>query len=172
MSMKLAVGDPLPSVGLRATDGFLLNLRSHVTKQPVLILFFGAPTLSGAARRKGLKAIEALASGHERLHEAGIAVVGVSCDSEKQQTEFQAKHELPFLLLSDERRSAVEMLGIDTVADGENVNVAQPLALAVDREGMIRAVIERMDAATLVDQAVRALSEPIPATAEDASTGS
>jgi hypothetical protein len=64
------------------------------------------------------------------------------------------------------------MLGIDTVADGENVNVAQPLALAVDREGMIRAVIERMDAATLVDQAVRALSEPIPATAEDASTGS
>ena len=43
MSLKLAVGDPLPSVGLRATDGYLLNLRSFVTKQPAVMLFFGAP---------------------------------------------------------------------------------------------------------------------------------
>jgi thioredoxin-dependent peroxiredoxin len=172
MSMKLAVGDPLPSVGLRATDGYLLNLRSNVTKQPTLILFFGAPTLSGAGRRRGLKAVEALSNGHERLHQAGISVVGISCDSEQQQTAFATKHELPFLLLSDERRSAVEMLGIETVADGENVNVAQPIALAVDRDGFIRSVIERVEADALVDQAVRALSEPIPAAAEDASTTS
>ena len=172
MSIKLAVGDPLPSVGLRATDGYLLNLRSHVSKQPALILFFGAPTLSGAARRRGLKAVEALSNGHERLHQAGIAVMAISCDSEQQQTTFAAKHELPFLLLSDERRSAVEMLGIDTVADGENVNVVQPIALAVDRDGIIRAIVERVEPDALVDQAVRALSEPIPAAAEDASTSS
>ena len=172
MSIKLAVGDPLPSVGLRATDGYLLNLRSHVSRQPALILFFGAPTLSGAARRRGLKAVEALSNGHERLHQAGIAVMAISCDSEQQQTTFAAKHELPFLLLSDERRSAVEMLGIDTVADGENVNVVQPIALAVDRDGIIRAIVERVEPDALVDQAVRALSEPIPAAAEDASTSS
>jgi peroxiredoxin Q/BCP len=172
MSMKLAVGDPLPSVGLRATDGYLLNLRTFVTKQPALILFFGAPTLTGAGRRRGLKAIEALASGHERLHQAGIAVVGISCDSEEQQSAFVAKQELPFLLLSDERRSAVEMLGIDTVADGENVNVAQPVAIAADRDGIIRDVIDRVEPDALVDQAVRALSEPLPATAEDASAAS
>jgi len=172
MSLKLSIGDALPSVGLRATDGYLLNLRSFVTKQPALILFFGAPTLSGAARRRGQKAIEALASGYERLREAGIAVVAVSCDSEEQQTAFVAKQGLPFLLLSDERRSAVLVLGVDTVADGANVNVAQPVALAVDRDGIIRTAIERVDPDTLVDQAMRALSEPIPAAAEDASTGS
>src|SRR6186713_1577394 len=83
MTTTLAEGDALPSVGLRATDGYLLNLRSFVTKQPAVTLFFGAPTLSGAGRRRGLKAIEALAKGYERLHEAGIAVVGVSCDSEE-----------------------------------------------------------------------------------------
>ena len=170
--MKLAVGDPLPSVGLRATDGYLLNLRTFVTKQPALILFFGAPTLKGAGRRRGLKAIEALSNGHGRLHQAGIAVVGISCDSEQQQTEFVAKQSLPFLLLSDERRSAVEMLGIETVADGENVNVAQPVAIAVDRDGIIRAVTDRVEPETLVDQVVRALSEPIPAAAEDASAAS
>jgi peroxiredoxin len=172
MSLKLSIGDALPSVGLRATDGYLLNLRSFVTKQPALILFFGAPTLSGAARRRGAKAIDALTTGYERLREAGIAVVAVSCDSEEQQTAFVAKQSLPFLLLSDERRSAVQVLGVDTVADGANVNVAQPVALAIDRDGIIRAAIERVDPDRLVDQAMRALSEPIPAAAEDASTGS
>lgn len=172
MSLKLAVGDPLPSVGLRATDGYLLNLRSFVTKQPVLILFFGAPTLKGAARRRGLKAIESLTAGKQPLHDAGVAVIAISCDSEQEQAEFVEKHELPFLLLSDERRSAVEMLGVETIADGENVNVAQPIAIAVDRDGILREIIERVEPGTLIDRAVRALSEPIPAAAQDAATGS
>jgi len=169
MSLKLRVGDALPSVGLRATDGFLLNLRSFVTKQPAVFLFFGAPTLKGAARRRGLKAIEALTAGHGRLREVGIAVVGVSTDSERQQQEFVAAQRLPFLLFSDERRSAVELLGIGTVADGENVNVTRPIAVAVDHDGVIRAVIDPVDPETLVDQVMRALAEPIPAATEDAS---
>jgi peroxiredoxin len=172
MSMKLAPGDPIPSVGLRATDGYLLNLRSWVTRQPAVLLFFGAPTLAAAARRKGLKAIEALAAGYDRLREAGIAVAAVSCDSEQQQIDFATSQKLPFLLYSDERRSAVEMLGIETVANGDNVNVAQPVAIAVDRDGIIRAVIERVEPDALVDRLMRALSEPIPAAAEDATTSS
>jgi peroxiredoxin len=170
--MNLATGDPLPSVGLRATDGYLLNLRSFVTKQPALLLFFGAPTLSGAARRKGMKAIDALVAGHGRLREAGIAVAGISTDSEQQQTEFAKANDLPFLLLSDERRSAVELLGIDMVADGENANVARPCAVAVDREGIVRIVFDPVDPETLVDATMRALSEPIPAATEDASASS
>ena len=172
MSMKLAPGDPIPSVGLRATDGYLLNLRSWVTKQPAVILFFGAPTLAGAARRKGQKTVEALTAGYDRLREAGIAVAAVSTDSEQQQTDFATSQKLPFLLYSDERRSAVEMLGIETVASGDNVNVAQPVAIAVDRDGIIRAVIDRVEPDALVDQLMRALSEPMPAAAEDAATSS
>jgi peroxiredoxin len=171
MSTRLKPGDALPSVGLRATDGYLLNLRSFVTKQPALLLFFGAPTLSGAPRRRGLKAIEALKAGHARLREAGIAVAGISTDSETQQTEFATSQQLPFLLLSDERRSAVELLGIETAAAGANVNVAKPVAVAVDRDGLVRAIIEPVEPDTLIDAAVRALSEPIPAATEDASAG-
>jgi peroxiredoxin len=170
--MNLKVGDPLPSVGLRATDGYLLNLRSFVTKQPALLIFFGAPTLAGAARRKGTEAIDALTAGHGRLREAGIAVAGISTDSEQQQTDFARSKNLPFLLLSDERRSAVELLGIDTVADGANVNIARPIAVAVDREGTVRAILDPIDPDALVDAALRSLSEPIPAATEDASTGS
>lgn len=171
MSTSLTAGDAVPSVGLRATDGYLLNLRSWVTKQPVLLLFFGAPTLTGAGRRRGLKAIEALTTGYERLREAGIAVAGVSTDSEEQQTGFATKHELPFLLLSDERRTAVGLLKVQTVADGDNVNVVHPVALAVDRDGIIRDVIDPIDPESLVDRAMRALSEPIPAAGDAFAAG-
>ena len=44
--------------------------------------------------------------------------------------------------------------------------------MAVDREGIVRAVIDPVDPDALVDRAMRALSEPIPAAAEDASAGS
>ena len=172
MTTKLKVGDPLPSVGLRATDGYLLNLRSFVTKQPALLLFFGAPTMSGAAKRRGTKAIEALAAGHGKLREAGIAVAGIGTDSEDQQVAYAKTKNLPFLLLSDERRSAVEVLGIETVAAGENVNVAKPVAIAVDREGFVRAILDPVEPDLLLAAAMAALSEPIPAATEDASAGS
>lgn len=168
MNLKVSVGDALPSVGLRATDGYLLNLRSFVTKQPAVLLFFGAPTHTGAARRRGLKAIEGIAAGHDRLREAGIAIAAISTDSEQQQTDFATTHSLPFLLLSDERRTAVAVLGIETVAVGDNVNVTNPVAIAVDREGFVKAVIDPVDPESIADLVIRALSEPIPAATEDA----
>jgi len=76
MSLRLTVGDQLPSVGLRATDGYLLNLRSHVTRQAAVLLFFAGPTLAGAARRKGMKAIEALVAGQALLGAALAAGLG------------------------------------------------------------------------------------------------
>jgi len=168
----VAPGDELPSVGLRASDGYLLNLRSFVTKQPALLLFFGAPTLKGAAAEPGLAAIRALADNHGRLHEAGIGVAAVSTDSEKEQAGFAAQHDLPFVLLSDERRSAVELLGIPTASEGENTNVAQPVAIAVDREGVVRAVMDRVEPQYFVEQVMSVLSEPMPATAGDAAAAS
>ena len=124
MTTMLAEGDRLPSVGLRATDGFLLNLRSFVTKQPALLLFFGGPTLKGAARKRGVSAIEALSAGHERLGQAGIAVAAISTDSEEQQSDFVTKHELPFLLLSDEGGSV--RARVSTTAAARKTIIARP----------------------------------------------
>ena len=169
MSLKVNVGDEVPSVGLRATDGYLLNLRSFVTKQPALLVFLAAPTTAGAAKRRGLKTVDAMVAGHERLREAGIAMAGVTTDSEQQQAAFATDRKLPFLLLSDERRSAVSLLGVETTADGENVNIARPVALVVDIDGSVRAVVDPVEPDALVDVAIRALAEPLPAATGDAS---
>jgi peroxiredoxin Q/BCP len=170
MSLKVDVGDALPSVGLRATDGYLLNLRSFVTKQPAVLVLFAAPTATGAAKRRGLKTVEAMVAGHERLREAGIATAGITTDSERQQADFAAKHQLPFLLLCDERLSAVSLLGVETAAAGENVNVARPVALVVDTDGFLRLILNPVEPDALVDLTIRALSEPLPAVTGGAST--
>ena len=139
--LAVNVGGPIPSVGLRASDGYLLNLRSFVGKQPVALLFFAAPTADGPRARRGNRLAESLASGARRLAAAGVAVVGVTCDNERQQTDWIAEHRWPYLLFSDERRSAVERVGIPLTVSGRNYNVERPVLLIVGRDGLLDAVI-------------------------------
>lgn len=143
--LKVRIGEPIPSVGLRASDGYLLNLRSYVGKQPVAFVFFAGPTASGAQRRRGVKVAEALAAGHDRLAEAGIAVVGVTTDNEAQQAAWIGEHQVPYLLFSDERRTAVDLLGIPMSVAGENHNVTRPVILVAGRDGILAAVVADPD---------------------------
>lgn len=159
MSLKVNLGDQMPSVGLRATDGYLLNLRSFVGKQPSIVLFFGAPSLEGVARQRGDDLVAALVDGRRRLAAAGVGVVGVTTDSEAQQTAYVEEKQLPFLLLSDERRSAVETLGVATSKDGQNVN-AQPTAFAVGIDGTILDIVEDASPRGLVARLLDAFRDP------------
>lgn len=149
--LSVGVGQPMPSIGLRASDGYLLNLRSFVQRQPAVFLFFAAPTASGAQLRRGTRVAESLAGGVRRLANSGVAVVGVTCDSEEQQKAWIAERAFPYLLFSDERRSAAEVLGIPVSREGANVNVARPVALVVGRDGIIDAVIYDPEPEYVVD---------------------
>jgi len=172
--LAVKVGDPIPSVGLRASDGYLLNLRSFVGKQPVAFLFFAAPTASGTQARRGTRLAESLAGGARRLAGAGVAVVGVTCDNERQQTDWIAEHHWPYLLFSDERRSAVERLGIPLTVSGRNYNVARPVFLIVGPDGLLDAIILDPEPEYVVDivlAAVRRAEGRDPDLAEPASPG-
>jgi peroxiredoxin len=159
MSLKVNIGEQLPSIGLRATDGYLLNLRSYVTRQPSILIFFGAPTLSGPAREHGEALARGIADGFPRLAAAGVGAFGITCDSEAQQRDYLEGAKLPFLLLSDERRSAVEALGIPTSRDGDNVN-AEPTAIAVGIDGTILDIVERAEPRGLVARLLDAFRDP------------
>jgi peroxiredoxin len=157
-SLAVKVGEPVPSIGLRASDGYLLNLRTFVSKQPAAFVFFAGPTAQGAQGRRGTRLAESLAGGLRRLTANGIAVVGVTCDNERQQTDWIAEHHIPFLLFSDERRSAVNRLGVPLTNAGGNYNVARPFALIIGRDGLIGAIISDPEpeyAADIVLAAVR-----------------
>jgi peroxiredoxin len=157
--LKVNIGDPIPSVGLRATDGYLLNLRSLVGKQPMILLFFGGPTLRGAARERGDALAEALKDAQARLQKQGVAVIGVTTDNEQQQAAYVAELGLPYLLYSDERRIAVSQLGIPTTEVRGNIN-AEPTAFAVGVDGTILDIVEQAAPKGLVARLLEAIFPP------------
>jgi peroxiredoxin len=157
--LRVQIGDPIPSVGLRATDGYLLNLRSFVGKRPAIVLFFGGPSLRGAARQRGDALALALKDAFARLERHGVGLIAVTTDSERQQADYVAELELPYLLFCDERRIAVELLGIPTTSARGNVN-AEPTAFAVSIDGIILDIVEQATPKGLVARLLEAIFPP------------
>ncbi|MGZ8562666.1 MAG: redoxin domain-containing protein [Candidatus Limnocylindria bacterium] len=157
--LKVKIGDPIPSVGLRATDGYLLNLRSLVGKKPLIVVFFGGPTLKGAGRERGDAMADALKDASARLENQGVAVIGVTTDTELQQKAYVEELSLPYLLFSDERRIAVEALGIPTTVERGNVN-AEPTAFAVGMDGTILDTVEQAAPKGLIARLLEAIFPP------------
>jgi peroxiredoxin len=157
--LKVQIGEPMPSVGLRATDGYLLNLRTYVGKRPAIIVFFGGPSLTGAARERGDALAGALKDAFARLDRQGVGLMAVTTDSERQQADYVKKLELPYLLYCDERRIAVELLGIPTTTARGNVN-AEPTAFAVSIDGTILDIVEQATPKGLVARLLEAIFPP------------
>ncbi|HET7140944.1 MAG TPA: redoxin domain-containing protein [Candidatus Limnocylindria bacterium] len=157
--LRVAAGDQMPSVGLRATDGYLLNLRTFVGKQPSVVVFFAGPSLHGARREEGDAMARALADAYPRLQRGGIGLVAVTTDSERQQAEYVEALKLPYLLYCDERRTAVELLGIPTRSERGNVN-AEPTAFALAVDGTILDVVPRAEPRGLVARLLEAINPP------------
>ena len=157
--LKVKIGDPIASVGLRATDGYLLNLRSLVGKKPLIVVFFGGPTLKGTARERGDAIADALKDANARLDQQGVALIGVTTDNEAQQKAYVEELGLPYLLFSDERRIAVEALGIPTIVERGNVN-AEPTAFAVGKDGTILDIVEQAAPKGLIARLLEAIFPP------------
>jgi peroxiredoxin len=163
VSLKVQVGDPIPSIGLRATDGYLLNLRSWVGKSPVAHLFFAGPTVTGAGRTAAETMIRALGADLARLDAAGIAVAGITTDNEGQQAEFVTQLDVPILLLSDERQIAVEALGVPVAEKRGNTNVATPVVIGVDEAGVVRGIYPDPDPRLITAVILETFRAPLPA---------
>ena len=162
-SLAVKVGDPVPSIGLRATDGYLLNLRSWVGKSPVGLLFFTGPTATGDARKIGESLARDLAAAVPRLDEAGVAVAGITTDNERQQGEFASTLDLSFLLMSDERLIASQSLGVPVATKRGTTNVVTPVLIGVDETGFIRGIFWDPDPRLMVAIVLEVFREPLPA---------
>jgi peroxiredoxin len=157
--LRVQIGEQMPSVGLRATDGYLLNLRSFVGKRPSIVVFFGGPSLKGAPRERGDAMALALKEAYPRLERQSVGLVAVTTDSEAQQATYVKELELPYLLFCDERLIAVEVLGNPTTRSRDNVN-AEPTAYALSVDGTILDMVEQATPKGLVARLLEAIFPP------------
>lgn len=102
----LEPGSPAPAFTLPDQNGRPVSLSDYRGRR--LILYFYPKDSSPGCTRQAL----AFAAAWARFREAGIEVVGVSPDSVASHQRFAEKNALPFPLLSDPERLAIEAYGV------------------------------------------------------------
>lgn len=102
----LKVGDTAPNFTLPDQRGEMLSL-SELRGKRVVLYFYPRDNTSGCTRQAC-----AFAASHAALTAAGAVVVGISRDSTESHLKFAQKYGLPFTLLSDPGREAIEAYGV------------------------------------------------------------
>lgn len=104
--MLLEVGSKAPDFALPNQDGQEVKL-SDFAGQKVVVYFYPKDNTPGCTRQAC-----AFAVAYEEFTKLGVPVIGISKDSVKSHQNFIAKQNLPFLLLSDPDRQAIEAYGV------------------------------------------------------------
>ena len=102
----LEVGMKAPAFTLPDKDGNPVSLEDFAGKN-VVLYFYPRDNTPGCTRQAC-----AFAGAYEGFRSLDAVVIGVSKDSEASHRKFAEKYNLPFLLLSDPERKAIEAYGV------------------------------------------------------------
>lgn len=98
----LKVGTKAPEFTLPDKDGNLISLSDFAGKK-VVLYFYPKDNTPGCTRQAC-----AFGEAYDQFKALNTVVIGVSKDSEASHQKFADKYELPFILLSDPERVAIE----------------------------------------------------------------
>ena len=99
-------GMKAPEFTLLNKDGAEIKLSDFYGKK-VVLYFYPKDSTPGCTKQAC-----AFASAYEQFKSKDIAVIGVSKDSIASHVKFAEKYNLPFILLSDPERKAIEAYGV------------------------------------------------------------
>ena len=102
----LKIGDKAPEFTLQDKNGNDVSLSSFLGKK-VVLYFYPKDSTPGCTRQAC-----AFASAYEQFKSNDIVVIGVSKDSVASHVKFADKYSLPFILISDPERKAIEAYGV------------------------------------------------------------
>ncbi|RKJ38802.1 thioredoxin-dependent thiol peroxidase [Acutalibacter sp. 1XD8-33] len=102
----LEVGTKAPEFTLSDKDGNMVSLADFAGKK-VVLYFYPRDNTPGCTRQAC-----AFASAYEEFKSINAVVIGISKDSVTSHQKFAEKHGLPFILLSDPERAAIEAYGV------------------------------------------------------------
>ena len=102
----LEVGAKAPDFTLQDKDGNAVSL-SDFAGSKVVLYFYPKDNTPGCTRQAC-----AFAGAYGAFNDLNVVVIGISRDSAASHQKFAEKHSLPFLLLSDPERQAIEAYGV------------------------------------------------------------
>ena len=102
----LRPGDKAPNFTLPDQNGNPVSLSDFLGKK-VVLYFYPKDNTPGCTRQAC-----AFAAAYEEFKKRDVIVIGISRDSITSHVKFAEKHGLPFILLSDPDRLAIEPYGV------------------------------------------------------------
>jgi peroxiredoxin Q/BCP len=147
---ELQVGDKAPDFTLMDERGLPVGLKDFLAKNPVVLYFYPKDFTSGCTTeacsfRDDYKAYEA----------KGAVVIGVSLDSVESHAKFSKHYNLPFALLSDNRKEVAKAYGVL----GTGGFLAKRVTFIIGKDGNIAGIFSKVDVKRHSQEVLEALEK-------------
>ena len=136
----LEIGTKAPEFTLPDKDGNPVSL-SDFAGRKVVLYFYPRDNTPGCTRQAC-----AFAGAYEEFKILNVVVIGVSKDSTTSHQKFAEKYNLPFILLSDPERQAIEAYGVwqEKKNYGKVSMGVVRSTFVIDENGMIEKVMPKV----------------------------
>ena len=104
--MSLKIGDKLPKFTAIDSNGNAFDSQNFIGKS--LVIYFYPKDETRVCTEQACS----FRDNYEEFKELGAEVIGISSDSNKSHQKFASKHQLPFILLSDNNKKLRKLFGV------------------------------------------------------------
>ena len=136
----LETGMKAPDFSLEDQNGAQVRLSDHLGRK-VVLYFYPKDNTPGCTRQAC-----AFAGSFKEFQDLDAVVIGVSKDSAASHAKFAAKYELPFILLADPDRQAIEAYGVwqEKKLYGKASMCVVRTTFIIDEQGVIEKVMPKV----------------------------
>ncbi|PIB23032.1 thioredoxin-dependent thiol peroxidase [Maribacter sp. 4G9] len=136
----LKEGDKVPEFSAKDQDGNTINLSDYSGKKLIVFFYPKANTPGCTAEACNLR------DNYKSLQDAGYELLGVSADSQKQQSNFKSKYDFPFPLLADEDHTVLNVFGVwgPKKFMGREYDGIHRMTFVINEEGKVSKVIDKV----------------------------
>lgn len=136
----LQAGDNAPNFKANDQKGNVISSEDYKGKKWVVFFYPKASTPGCTAEACNLR------DNYKELQDYGYELLGVSADSEKRQTNFKEKYNLPFPLLADENKDVINAFGVwgPKKFMGKEYEGIHRKTFLINEDGTINRVIDKV----------------------------
>jgi thioredoxin-dependent peroxiredoxin len=148
-------GSTAPAFKTTDADGKAVSLKDY-RGQKVVLYFYPKDDTPGCTKEAC-----SFRDSFSKFKKQGIAVLGVSPDSEASHKKFSAKYKLPFTLLADKDKSISEAYGVygEKKFMGRTYMGVHRTTFLIDEKGKIKKVFEKVKPDEHASEVLEAFAE-------------
>jgi peroxiredoxin Q/BCP len=151
----LEIGMKAPAFTLKDKNVNDVSLSGFLGKK-VVLYFYPRDNTPGCTRQAC-----AFAGAYKQFEAKGVEVIGISKDSVASHVKFAEKYDLPFILLSDPERVAIESFGVwqEKKMCGKTSMGVVRTTFIIDENGIVEKVMAKVKPDTNAAEILEYLSE-------------